>query len=104
MQEPVLEAGCWHINPLIHSLAPLNAWGGMMNGLADQTEIEGPLRELVTTQVMGDFELRPGTLFAVEPSVAKGFERVTVGTTVLVTENSYEELNQIGAHLVVVDD
>jgi Xaa-Pro aminopeptidase len=103
MQKPVLEAGCWHINPLIHSLAPLNAWGGMMNGLAEQSEIDESLRQISTTQVMGDFEIKAGTLFAVEPSVAKEFERVTVGATVVVTENGCEELNDIGTNLVVVD-
>jgi len=78
MQQPVLQGGCWHINPLIHTIAPIAAWGGMLDGLESQTGIDPGLRNLPRTPVMGDFDITPGMVFAVEPSVAKDLERVTV--------------------------
>jgi Xaa-Pro aminopeptidase len=103
MQKVVLEAGCWHINPLIHSLAPLIGWGGMLNGLSDQSQIYPVLRQLAPSPVMGDLLIREGMIFAVEPSVAKEKERVSVGATVLVTANGCEELNSLGTALVTIN-
>lgn len=92
MAEPIKEAGCWHLSPLIHSLGPLSWIGASPVGI-DQLP-GGERYDLQERPIQGaDLEIKAGMSFAFEANACRGTARVNVGGTVLVTDEGCEELN-----------
>jgi Xaa-Pro aminopeptidase len=101
MARPVLEAGCWHLSPMIHSVGPALLLGSLHGGALAHLGDEFPwFRELPPAQ---DGVLEEGMLFSFEPNACIGRERVNIGGTVAVGANGPEELNSLPNHLHEVD-
>jgi Xaa-Pro aminopeptidase len=101
MARPVLEAGCWHLSPMIHSVGPALLLGSLHGGAQAHLGQEFPwFRELPPAQ---DGVLEEGMLFSFEPNACIGRERVNIGGTVAVGANGPEELNSLPNHLHEVD-
>ena len=96
MDGPLLEAGCWHLTPLIHSMSPL----GWVSPIHARIE-EAPGMEWVRGKAHsvgvrgGDLVIQAGMIFEMEPNVCIGKNRVNMGGTVVVTEKGVEEMNQL---------
>ena len=103
MEVPVLEAGCWHLCPLIHSLSPQMCASRIHVGMNDLPGIKeyGHIPEIPIRH--GEVVLKPGMLIELEPNPGRGRHRVVVGGTVLVTENGAEELNKICTEMMIAD-
>jgi len=101
MARPVLEAGCWHLSPMIHSVAPALLLGSLHGGAQAHLGDEFPwFTELPPAQ---DGVLAEGMLFSFEPNACIGRERVNIGGTVAVGANGPEELNSLPNQLHEVD-
>ncbi len=96
MDEPVREAGCWHLTPYIHTLSPLG-WVSMIHGRIEEAPgmewTRGKARSVGTRG--GDLVIRAGMVFEMEPNACIGRHRVNIGGTVVVTETGVEALNRI---------
>jgi Xaa-Pro aminopeptidase len=96
MDAPLLEAGCWHLTPLIHSLSPLG-WVSGIHGRIEQAPgmewIRGKARSMGMRG--GDLVIKPGMMFEMEPNACIRKHRVNIGGTVVVNETGVEELNKI---------
>lgn len=98
MQQPLLNAGCWNIGPLVQTV-PVFYNSPQMVGAADQASLAGvPLHPVIP--ITGDFEIKEGMVFAMEPNALKGKERVCIGGTVVVTADGCEEYNDLANHLI----
>lgn len=101
MAKPVLQAGCWHLSPMIHSVAPALLLGSLHGGALAHLGAEFPwFKELPPAQ---DGVLEEGMLFSFEPNACIGRERVNIGGTVAVGPNGPEELNSLPNHLHELD-
>ena len=101
MAKPVLEAGCWHLSPMIHSVGPALLLGSLHGGALAHLGNEFPwFRELPPAQ---DGVLEEGMLFSFEPNACIGRERVNIGGTVAVGANGPEELNSLPNQLHELD-
>jgi Xaa-Pro aminopeptidase len=101
MARPVLEAGCWHLSPMIHSVAPALLLGSLHGGALAHLGDEFPwFTEIPPAQ---DGVLEEGMLFSFEPNACMGRERVNIGGTVAVGANGPEELNSLPNRLHEVD-
>jgi hypothetical protein len=104
MAEPIAEAGCWHLTPLIHSLNPLQLVSqrqvGMLENLpgiegydAERWEkVVGYKNTTAHPVIGGDVVIKPGMRFAFEPNASRGKYRINIGSSVVVTEHGAEEL------------
>ncbi|MBI4322437.1 MAG: aminopeptidase P family protein [Chloroflexi bacterium] len=105
MAKPILEAGAWHLTPLIHTMAPMLAVGGRGVGLEQLPGIErykGLQSLSITRHTLGDTVVQPNTIYELEPNVCRGKHRVNIGGAVLVTEEGAEELNELPNEMRVV--
>jgi Xaa-Pro aminopeptidase len=101
MAKPVLQADCWHLSPMIHSVAPALLLGSLHGGALAHLGEEFPwFKELPPAQ---DAVLEEGMLFSFEPNACIGRERVNIGGTVAVGPNGPEELNSLPNHLHQLD-
>jgi Xaa-Pro aminopeptidase len=101
MAKPVLEAGCWHLSPMIHSVGPALLLGSLHGGALAHLGNEFPwFKELPPAQ---DGVLEEGMLFSFEPNACIGRERVNIGGTVAVGANGPEELNSLPNQLHELD-
>jgi Xaa-Pro aminopeptidase len=101
MQQPLIQAGCWNLGPLIQTTSPLILNGGMRLGADQQPGLRGvPIPPPQPPD--GDVVIQAGTVFAVEPNALRDKRRVCVGGTVVVTDSGCEELNQMSCRLNVV--
>ena len=105
MEAPLVEAGFWHLTPLIHSLNPYVCLGPMGVGIEQLPGIEkySQVTKLETPMVGGDVVIKPGMVFELEPNACLGKHRVNIGGTVLITEDGVEELNKLPTEMRVVD-
>lgn len=93
MEEPLRQAGAWHLTPLIHSLNPLY-WVSATNVGIERLPGIGNYKDLVTTPVIGaDMVIQPNTVWELEPNACFGKHKVNIGGTVVVTENGALALN-----------
>lgn len=99
MEQPVREAGGWHVHPWIHGMNPFGTISGL-HGLADLPGAERYGRAGEIPLVGGEVELRPGMTFAFEPNCALGRRVVNLGGTVVVGENEPLELNRIATRIM----
>lgn len=101
MAKPVLDAGCWHLSPMIHSVAPAMLLGTLHGGALAHLGEEFPwFKQLPPSQ---DGVLEEGMLFSFEPNACIGRERVNIGGTVVVGASGPEELNSLPCHLLEKD-
>ena len=101
MKRPVVEAGCFTLTPLIHSMTPSEWVGGM--GVDIEKSRAG---EALKGKMAGkppkprDVEIKPGMVFVLEPNPCKDTHRVNLGGTVIVNEKGVvEELNSVCCRL-----
>ncbi|WP_342627527.1 M24 family metallopeptidase [Nguyenibacter vanlangensis] len=95
MSTPLLEAGGWHVHPLIHSINPYGPIGfGTAPGpdALPEAAAYGEMGRLPT--VGRELPLREGMSFAFEPNCAFGRHLANLGGTVLVGADGGIELNQ----------
>ncbi|WP_442737950.1 M24 family metallopeptidase [Streptomyces pseudogriseolus] len=103
MYRPIDEAGAWVRGPQIHALNPFGPYCGFP---VDFSQIPGSERYRQSPPApTGDAEmvLEPGMTFAFEPSCGFGRRVVTLGGTVIVTDDGPEELNPFTAQLLHAD-
>ena len=93
MEEPLREAGAWHLTPLIHSLNPLY-WVSATNVGIERLPGIQSYKDLVTTPVIGpDLVIQPNTVWELEPNACLGKNKVNIGGTVVVTKKGAKALN-----------
>lgn len=102
MEVPLADAGCWHLTPLIHSLAPLVWVGHLYVGIERLPGIENYKGIRPLPPWGGELVIKPGMLFELEPNACKGKYRVNIGGTVVVKEDGVEELNKLATQMRVV--
>jgi Xaa-Pro aminopeptidase len=114
MEEPIQEAGCWHLTPLIHTVNPIlmvsQRQVGMIDSLPgiqdynasqwEKGEYEGYKARPITG---GDMIIKPGMCFAMEPNACRENHRVNIGGTAIVTEDGVEEVNTLPNEMYVKD-
>ncbi|MDA8291614.1 MAG: M24 family metallopeptidase [Actinomycetota bacterium] len=101
MAAPVLDAGCWHLSPLVHSLSPASMLGHFFVGAESHVGSELPyLRPVPPTM---DAPVPTGSAYSFEPNACIGRERVNIGGTVVARDGAPEELNTLPCHLIEVD-
>ena len=103
MEEPLMQAGAWHLTPLIHNLNPLNRVSRMGVGMEKLPGIEryqwkGPLPD-----VRPDDLIQPNTVWELEPNACLGKHRVNIGGTVVVTAEGVESLNELPTAMQIID-
>lgn len=94
MEAPLLDAGGWHVHPLIHSINPYGPVGfGSAPGIESLPEAQryAHIRPLPT--VGRDLTLQAGMCFAFEPNCAFGRHMANIGGTVVVGESAGIALN-----------
>jgi Xaa-Pro dipeptidase len=102
MGAPIAETGCWHLTPLIHSLAPIRWVSQYMVGIENLPGNETYGMKAVPV-IGGDLVIKPGMVFELEPNACRGKHRVNIGGSVLVTEDGVEELNHLATEMRIVD-
>ena len=103
MEEPLRQAGAYHITPLIHSLAPL-AIGASGTGVGMEN-LPGfeKYRWKGATKVRGaDMIIQPNTVWELEPNPYIGKHRVNIGGTVIVTQGEAEPLNDVTTRMRII--
>jgi Xaa-Pro dipeptidase len=93
MEAVIKEAGCWHITPMLHSLAPL-AWVGRVEASTKGEQGKGAWKSQ-------DLIVEAGMVFELEPNAQRGKHRVNIGGTVVVTESGVEELNHVPTNMQI---
>lgn len=101
MEKPLLEAGGWHVHPLVHSINPYGPIGfGTAPGIellpqagryGNVGRLPNPGRDLI---------LKEGMCFAFEPNCAFGNHLANIGGTVIVGKNEGIELNSNSTQLM----
>lgn len=103
MIQPMIDAGCWNLTPMIHSLTPIS-WIGHIGIGAEQMpgldRYPGALRSIPPTPA--ELILEPGMVFAFEPNAGRGNRRVNIGGTVVVASGDPLELNKLPNHMQIV--
>jgi Xaa-Pro aminopeptidase len=103
MEEPLREAGCWHLTPLVHSLSPIAWVSGTGIGIEQAKGVESLGGRIRSRNVSGTrLLIKPGMVFELEPNACKGKRRVNIGGTVIVTEKGVEELNILATRMQIV--
>ncbi len=102
MEAPLTEAGCWFLTPLIHSLSPIVCTSQMVVGMERLPEREKYRGMKQMSAKGGDVVIQPGMVFELEPSPTQGNFMVTLGGTVVVTQNGAEELNKLSTEVHVI--
>ncbi|HUY29863.1 MAG TPA: M24 family metallopeptidase [Acidimicrobiales bacterium] len=100
MAAPVLDAGCWHLSPHIHSLSPATLLGHLYVG-ADRHfgEELAFLRPVPPTM---DARITANMAFSFEPNACVRRERVNIGGTVVARDGRPEELNSLPCEIIEV--
>jgi len=102
MEEPLRQAGAWHLTPLIHSLNPLSWVSGTAVGIENLPGIER-YKGIGPTPVVGaDLVIQAGTVWELEPNACLGKHRVNIGGTVIVTEEGAVGLNVLPTDMRVI--
>ena len=93
MRLPLEKHGAWSKGPQVHSLNPLIPVCEIQVDMADAGVPDGYPRKWIMDTIAPDIVLQPGMSFAMEPTCAIGPYAVTIGGTVVVTEDDPEELS-----------
>lgn len=103
MEEPLKQAGAYHVTPLIHSMAPL-AIGASGTGVGME-KMPGfrKYKWKGASPIRGaDMIIEPNTVWELEPNPYIGKHRVNIGGTVIATANGAEALNDITTKMHIV--
>ena len=103
MKEPISEAGCWHLTPLIHSINPLMYISPRAVGLDQRPEIKDYPGVGTIEGRLIEFPCLPGMIFQREAKACRGKSRVNIGGTVAVTEDGVEELNELSTEMRIAE-
>jgi Xaa-Pro dipeptidase len=95
MEQPISEAGCWHLTPLIHSLNPLGSASATLVGAERVPEIQNLKGIRPRPLNGGDLVIQAGMVFELEPNACRGKHRTNIGGSVIVHEDRVEELNTL---------
>jgi len=102
MQAEIVGVDLWIRPPVIQTVSPGLYNSPMWVNARGRADLEGyPVPETVPAD--GDFELRAGVTFALQPAALAGVRQVCVGGAVLVTDDGCEELNSLATRSHVVD-
>ncbi|MBI4334975.1 MAG: M24 family metallopeptidase [Chloroflexi bacterium] len=108
MEMPLVEAGCWHTTPLIHSLNPILTVSPTMVRVELAGELPGFDEKYLqkykykrTEPTGGNTVIKPGTVFELEANACRGKHRVNLGGTVIVNEDRAEALNTLSTEMRV---
>ncbi len=101
MAEPVRQAGCWTLTPLIHSVTPV-ALVGHIGINIDKAPIISGYTGVRTIPPLNDRVLEPGIPLAFEPNACRELHRVNIGGTILIEEGEPSELNTLATKMHVV--
>ena len=101
MEEPLKQAGVWHLTPLIHSLNPLSVSSRKGVGMENLPGIERYRWEGPTKVVLPDTTIQANTVWELEPNVCLGKHRVNIGGTVIVTNEGTVSLNRLSTEMRV---
>jgi Xaa-Pro aminopeptidase len=101
MFEPLRDAGCWNLSPLVHSVSPAFLLGTLHGDAEKYLADQYPWFR--TQEVATDVVLAEGMLFAFEPNACRGRVRVNVGGTIAVGASGPEELNSLPCRMHVVE-
>ena len=102
MEEPLEQAGAWHLTPLIHSLNPLTLVSRMGVGMEKLPGIENYQWQGPSQDVSPDVTIQVNTIWELEPNACLGKHRVNIGGTVLVTEEGALSLNVLPTEMRVI--
>jgi len=101
MEEPLKQAGAWHLTPLIHSLNPLSVSSRKGVGMENLPGIERYRWEGPTKDVLPDTTIQANTVWELEPNACLGKHRVNIGGTVIVTNEGTVSLNRLSTEMRV---
>lgn len=93
MEQPIQEAGCWHLTPLIHTLNPLGWTSATLVGIERDPEARQIKGVRARPLMGGDLVVRAGMVFEFEPNACRSKHRTNLGGTVVVHQDHVEELN-----------
>ncbi len=103
MEQPIQEAGCWHLTPLIHTLNPLGWMSATLVGVERDPEAS-KIKGIKPRPLMGgDLRIRAGMVFEFEPNACRGKHRTNIGGTVIVHEDHVEELNVLPTEMRIAN-
>ncbi|HEY9306230.1 MAG TPA: M24 family metallopeptidase [Microbacterium sp.] len=101
MHAEIIAADLWIRPPVIQTVSPGLHNSPMWVNAQGRPDLEGyPIPDVVPAD--GDFELRSGMTFALQPAALLGVRQVCIGGAVLVVDDGCEELNDLATrpHLV----
>ena len=119
MEEPIAEAGLWHLTPMIHSINTMQMVSYRQMGMRDhlpKTDLPGidkydisrwerhvPYKGTMTRPLIGgNLVIKKGMTFALEPNACRGRHRVNIGPSVIVADDGVEVLNQLPNEMQIV--
>lgn len=105
MHEVVLDAGCWSLAPVVHTLcSPYAAEGPRMVGADRDPELARLAFPLPPSGGVApdDLVLAEGVVLALQAGAFSGLSSITLGGTVVVRPDGAEELNVLSRELHVV--
>ncbi|TYB48173.1 M24 family metallopeptidase [Actinomadura chibensis] len=105
MEEPLTEAGMWHLTPQLASLNPLLSGGGSGLGIREQVPSFAGAYPHADGHAgpFFDFEILPGMTFSLQPDARLGRHGAIVGGVVAATETGCREFNTVSTRLNSVD-
>ena len=99
MTRPLLDARCWHLTPLNHSVGPI-CWSSKSGVGIEQMPGMENYKGIGERPLWGaDLVFEEGMLWELEPNACRTDHRVNIGGTILVTKDGAEELNDIPTHM-----
>ncbi|WGX95009.1 M24 family metallopeptidase [Nocardioides sp. L-11A] len=100
MEEPLAEAGAWHITPHVAALNPLLAGGGLDVGIDRQVPgFAERFPHVDAENALFDFEIQEGMTFSLQPDARLGRHWALVGGVVVATGGGCRELNEVSPHV-----
>jgi len=102
MEEPLRQAGAWHLTPLIHSLNPLSLSTRKGVGMENLPGIEKYRWKGPTKDVLPDTIIQVNTVWELEPNACLDKHRVNIGGTVIVTDEGAVSLHVLPTEMRVV--
>ena len=92
-----MDAECYTVTPLNHSLAPLfwTSGGGQRSDRMTSRDRIKIIEGSGPPPLDGEFKFEEGMIWQFEPNACRGDHRVNIGGNVLVTAAGAEELNDM---------
>ena len=103
MEAAVVDAGCWHMGPLLHTMpigAGVSALDVGVSAWAKCHNLKGEWKD--QTGVISEMVLEPGMSLQLEPNACLDDLRINVGCNVIITKGEPEELNKLPVEMRIV--